>query len=243
MTVRPSILRRALLRLGAIGLGMILVPAATASGAVTVVEGEWGARTSDALPVSFQVKEGQVVDAHFAFAWGFCGDFESALPNTDPIAADGSWSFLDSRGPKIEATFVAADRVEGKVIAPSRELPGCPKTEATFVGAPGPVPPPLPIRISDGRGRLESRPRRITITGAAVRYAYDLHWRSIGPGRAEAKGRAFIRAKGRTFRLRVWITLNRAIDRDGYRTYRVVNYHLLGKLPAGISRWGSRPLS
>ena len=57
-----------------------------------------------------------------------------------PIEADGHWKFTDSRGPWIEATFVASDRAEGTVTAPSRELPGCPETHATFVAEPGEGP-------------------------------------------------------------------------------------------------------
>jgi hypothetical protein len=112
------------------------VPAARAE-AIVPVEGGWVARTSAGLPVSFEVKEGDVLDAHFRFKWGFCGTYESHLPNTDPIDANGHWSFLDTRGSTIEATFVAPDRAEGTVVAVERELPGCPHTQATFVAAPG----------------------------------------------------------------------------------------------------------
>jgi hypothetical protein len=96
------------------------------------VEGGWVATTSVGLPVSFEVKEGNVLNAHFGFSWGFCGTYDSHLPNTDPIDANGHWSFLDSRGQTIEGTFVAPDRVEGTVVAVERQLPSCPHTRATF---------------------------------------------------------------------------------------------------------------
>ena len=207
--------------------------------AVTPVEGAWGARSSDALPVSFEVKDGKVVNARFTFTWGFCGEFESALPNEEAIHADGSWAFLDNRGPKIEATFVAPDLVEGTIVAPSRELPGCPKTEATFSGAPGPVPPAPPIRIADGRGHLTAKPRRIDLHLAAVRYVYELRWTTIGPAGARATGTALIRTHGRTLRRPVTIALGRPLERAGYRTFQRLSYTLRGKLPHGVARYGA----
>src|SRR5882672_8825118 len=121
---------------------LVLTCSASVVKAGTVpVEGGWVATTSVGLPVSFEVKEGNVLNAHFRFNWGFCGTYESHLPNTDPIDANGHWSFMDSRGQTIEGTFVAPDRVEGTVVALERELPGCPHTRATFVAAPGAVPP------------------------------------------------------------------------------------------------------
>jgi hypothetical protein len=119
------------------------------------VEGPWGARTSSALPVSFEVADGAVENVRFTFRWGFCGAFESALPEREPtpIRADGSWTYLDGRGPKVEATFVAPDRVEGVVTAPSRELPSCERSTASFVAVPGPVPPRPP-------GPMRKRPHR-----------------------------------------------------------------------------------
>jgi hypothetical protein len=223
-----------------------LAAAAPAAAAETIapVEGAWGARTSDGLPVSFEVKAGEVVDVRFTFNWGFCEDFESALlPNEAAIGADDSWAFLDNRGPKIEATFVAPDRVEGTVTAPSRELPGCPKTEATFVGAPGPVPPPPPLRISNGRGRLsEDPPAKISIRHSHVHDVYGLRWSKIGFAEARATGKAFVRLHGRTLRPPVVIVLSRPVDRDGYRTFRRLSYALRGKLPDGLARYGTSPL-
>jgi hypothetical protein len=110
------------------------------------VEGPWGARTSSALPVSFEVEGGAVANVRFTFRWGFCGAFTSNLPEREPtpIRADGSWVYRDGRGPKVEATFVAPGRVKGVVTAPSRELPSCEHSTARFVAVPGPVPPRPP---------------------------------------------------------------------------------------------------
>ncbi|HET9186133.1 MAG TPA: hypothetical protein VFN82_08285 [Solirubrobacterales bacterium] len=77
----------------ALALALTLALACPATGAraeaLAPVEGGWVARTSAGLPVSFEVKEGTVRNAHFRFRWGFCGTFESHLPNTDPIDATG----------------------------------------------------------------------------------------------------------------------------------------------------------
>jgi hypothetical protein len=124
---------------------------------IVPVEGGWVATTSAGLPVSFEVREGNVLNAHFRFSWGFCGTYESHLPNTNPIDANGHWSFLDSRGQTIEATFVATDRAEGMVVAVERQLPGCPHTQATFVAAPGEVPPYVkPQVFAEHRSHLQA---------------------------------------------------------------------------------------
>ncbi len=123
--------------------------------------------TSVGLPVSFEVREGNVLNAHFGFKWGFCGSYESHLPNVDPIDANGHWSFLDSRGQTIEGTFVAPDRVEGAVVAVERELPGCPRTEATFVAVPGEVPPYVKLQVfavqNANTGHISRRPSEIVL--------------------------------------------------------------------------------
>jgi hypothetical protein len=183
----------------------MLLPGAAAPGAradaPTPVEGEWGGRTTDTLKVSFEVHGGVVEDARFTFAWGFCGLFESNVPHSAPIRPDGSWVYLDGRGPEIEASFTAPDEVTGTVIAPSRELPGCPRTEATFVAHPGPVPPAPPILIPTGRGSLVAEPRRISLEARpGASSFFDLDWSRIGPFEAHARGRALVHLHGRTIR-------------------------------------------
>jgi hypothetical protein len=117
------------------------------------VEGLWRARTSNSLPLSFEVHDGQVENVRFVYSAGACGDFESTGPNLEPIRKSGSWVFADGKGPKIEANFVAADRVEGIVFVPSTDAPGCPETEAHFVAAPGEAPPP-PVVIDTTAPRI-----------------------------------------------------------------------------------------
>jgi hypothetical protein len=214
------------------------ISTAAAEAAEPPVEGAWGARTSVALPVTFEVREGRVKNAHFTFLWGFCGAFESALPNVDPIDAEGGWTFLDGRGPRIDATFVAPDMAEGTVEAPSRELPGCPKTEATFVARPGAVPPPPPVLISDGRGHLVARPHRIEVA-AGPAYFGRLRWSRVGLNSAAARGVAVIRRGPRTIRRPAAITLLRPVSEGGHRTFRALEYRLEGRLPPGTDRYGT----
>jgi hypothetical protein len=214
------------------------IAAAAARAAEPPVEGAWGGRTSAALPVTFEVRGGQVENAHFTFVWGFCGGFESALPNVDPIDAEGGWTFLDTRGPRITATFAAPDRAEGTVEAPSRELPGCPKTEATFVARPGPVPPPPPILISDGRGHLLARPHRIAVASGPA-YFGGLRWSAIGLNFASADSVAVFRRGRRTIRRPATISLLRPVTEGGHRTFRGLEYRLVGHLPPGTSRYGT----
>jgi hypothetical protein len=111
--------------------------AAAQAETIVPVEGGWKAETSAGLPVYFGVAAGRVTNIRFNFHWGFCGNFQTHEKNADlEVDPSGHWIYQDPRGPLIEGTFVAPDRVEGKVIAPSRELPGCPRTEATFIASP-----------------------------------------------------------------------------------------------------------
>jgi hypothetical protein len=217
-------------------------PGATAEGVVPV-EGGWVATTSVGLPVSFEVKEGNVLHAHFKFKWGFCGTFESHLPNTDPIDAKGHWSFEDSRGQTIEATFVAPDRAEGTVVAVERMLPGCPRTEASFVAAPGEVPPYVPPQVfavqNANNGHISKRPREIVL-GKHGSFALSwLNWQSFGGSRAYAKGRAEIRRGRKTLTPRAQVRLSSLVEAGpDRRIYSIVRWVLLGSLPRGIARSG-----
>ncbi len=212
---------------------------------IVPVEGSWVATTSAGLPVSFEVKEGNVLDAHFRFSWGFCGTYESHLPNVDPIDANGHWSFVDTRGQTIEGTFVAPDRVEGTVVAEGRELPGCPRTQATFVAAPGEAPPyvqPQVFAVQNAiTGHVSRRPSEIVLGKHGSLSFHDLRWRSFGGRTAYAIGRAQIRKDGREWHPRASVRLSALIE-DGpdKRIYSVVRYVLHGPVPAGFHRHGFR---
>jgi hypothetical protein len=123
---------------------------------VVPVEGSWKGETSAGLPVYFGVSQARVVNTRFQFKWGFCGTFTShdgsANLEIDPAA---HWVYLDPRGQTFEGTFVAPDRVEGKVISVERELPGCPRTEATFTAMPV---PPNPESMAAARAGIEALP-------------------------------------------------------------------------------------
>lgn len=227
----------------------LLVLACSVSGAkaegIVPVEGAWVATTSVGLPVSFEVKEGNVLNAHFRFNWGFCGTYESHLPNTDPIDANGHWSFLDSRGQTIEGTFVAPDRVEGTVVAVERELPSCPHTRATFVAAPGEVPPYVKPQVfavqNANTGHISRRPSEIVLGKHRSFSFYGLKWRSFGARKAYAIGKAEIRKGKQEWNPRASVRLSFLIE-DGpdKLIYSVVRYVLHGSVPRGFDHHGFR---
>lgn len=104
---------------------------------VVPLDGSWGGESSVGLPVHFGVASGHVVNTRFKFKWGFCGTFESHAPFANAeVDSAGHWVYEDPRGQTFEGTFVAPDRVEGKIVTLGRMTPGCPQTEATFSAAP-----------------------------------------------------------------------------------------------------------
>jgi len=153
------------MRIGVLIAAFVLtvgVASAQAEGVVPV-EGSWGGESSDGLPVHFGVAGGHVVNTRFKFEWGFCGTFESHAPFADvEVDSAGHWVFEDPRGQTIEGTFVAPDRVEGKIVTLGRMLPSCPQTEATFTAAPV---PPNPESFPAAREGVEALPDDIEISG------------------------------------------------------------------------------
>ena len=211
--------------------------------AIVPVEGGWVATTSAGLPVSFEVQGTNVLNAHFGFNWGFCGSYESHLPNTDPIDANGHWSFLDTRGQTIEATFVAPDRAEGTVDAVERQLPGCPHTHATFVAAPGTVPPYVKPQVyavqNVNTGHTSRRPSEIVLGKHGSLSFFSLEWQSYGGNQAYAKGRAEIRGGKQKWAPRASVKLSTLIaDGPGKQVYSVVRWVLHGSIPRGANRRG-----
>lgn len=212
---------------------------------IVPVEGGWVGTTSVGLPVSFAVQEGNVLNAHFGFNWGFCGSYESHLPNTDPIDANGHWSFLDSRGQTIEGTFVAPDRVEGTVVSVGRQLPGCPETHATFVAVPGDVPPYVKPQVftvqNANTGHIARHPSYIVLGKNGSFSFYGLEWKSFGGRRAFATGRAEIRNGKRKWNPRASVRLSSLVDAGTNRqVYSIVRYVLHGPVPRGFDRHGFR---
>lgn len=223
-----------------------------AEGAVPV-EGRWTGRTSAALPVSFEVKEGQIVEARFRFHWGYCGTFESALGMRSvetTIDANGHWKYIDSRGPFMEGTFVAPDRVEGAVIAPPRSFPSCPSSEATFQAVPGELPPPgeagvLAVR-SVVSGALARRPHKVDPEEGNQFYFYAIQWQSFGGPVARATARAYTRGccgpNEEVKRPRATLRLTHLTRRGDNRVYARLHYVLHGPLVPYPERRGSLPM-
>jgi hypothetical protein len=225
--------------------GLLLATSAGGARADSVapIEGAWSGVTSLGLPVSFKVEGTNVLDAHFQFNWGFCGVFESALSNTDPIDVEGGWSFIDSRGSSIEGAFVAPDRVEGTVKAVSRELPGCPATHASFLAIPGETPPPAPLQyyavIDTESGRQSRAPQEIWL-GRFVSFGlFALKWQDFGGDVAHATGYAQIRRRKRRWAPHATVTLSHPIpDGPGKRLYSLLRFSLKGPEPAHYPRRG-----
>jgi hypothetical protein len=167
------------------------------------------------------------------------------VPATVPVDAAGHWKFTDLRGPWIEGTFVAPDRLEGTVTAPSRMLPGCPETEATFVAEPGAAPPEPPatfVIVSVRTRRYDDEPHWMQLTRSGSLQLYDLEWRDWGKSTARAEGRAFLRhgcsgCRGREVtRPRVSVKLNYRSPKGEAWVYRHIAYTFHGPIPRGFSR-------
>jgi hypothetical protein len=238
---------------GVAALTCVLVLACGATGAgaegIVLVEGKWHATTSAGLPVGFEVGGGQVVNPRFRFRWGFCGSFETASKASVPIEPDGHWKYVDSRGPWIEGAFVAPDRVEGTVTAPSRNLPGCPETDASFVATPGEAAFERAEAIVQDNVRarhFSPRPRTMVLKRNGSFRLYALRWRGFGEPVARATGRAYLRrgcrrCRGREVRRpRVTVLLNNLVQQGDYRVYLHLRYTLHGPVPRGFEHRGGR---
>lgn len=217
--------------------------------AVASAEGPWAGETAAGLGVSFEVKEGKITDPHFFFRWGYCGVFESQAPSSTTSAIDesGRWKYLEPLGPWIEGDVVASDRIEGKVGAPERELPSCPRSEVSFVAVPGepapPVPPKVAVVSEPESGRLVSRPARLQLEQPDQFYFYGIKWQSFGGDTASGKGTAFIRGcaekhcnREARYRSPATLRLSRLTRRGDYKVYTRLHFTIHGPTPYGYRR-------
>lgn len=207
------------------------------------VAGPWHAMTSAGLPVSFEVGAGKVIEPRFRFKWGFCGIFGSELGPPVPIEPEAHWKYLEGQGAFIEATFVAPDRAEGTVTAPSRMLPGCPETHASFVAEPGPGPFAFAEAVvhADARNqRLVHAPQEMVLNQHGSLRFYGLHWRGFEESPARGVGRAYVKARGVVRRPRVTVTLSDLAEKGESRVYGRVQWVLRGPVPPGVRHQGER---
>jgi hypothetical protein len=207
------------------------------------VEGPWHATTSAGLPVAFEVKAGQIVGARFRFKWGFCGSFEGYGGAPAPIDPAGHWKSEDGRGPWVEATFVAPNRAEGTVQAPSRMLPGCPPTQAAFVAEPGAAPfeeaESVVVNNVVSR-RFAHAPKGMLLKrGGSIRF-YKLHWHGFGEPVARASGRAYLRSGNVVRRPKVSVTLSELTEQGDLKVYLQLRYRFHGPVPPGFRHRGGR---
>ena len=222
--------------------GGVLATGASAEGIVPV-EGPWKATTSAGLPVGFEVSGGQVVNFQYRFNWGFCGTYTSHPGPAVPIEASGHWKAPDPAGPYIEATFTAADRAEGVVVAPDRMTPGCPHTQATFTAEPGSAPfkePEIVVLASVGKHRYAKEPKTMVLKRDGSLRFENLHWRGWGNEVTHATGRAFIGVGRYIRRPRVSVTLEEFIEGGEQTTYFDLRYVLHGRVPPGFRHRGER---
>jgi hypothetical protein len=237
-------------RIAALSCVLVLASAAPAACAdVVLSEGKWHATTSAGLPIAFEVSGGQLLNARFRFRWGFCGSFESAIKGSVPIEPNGHWKYIDSRGPFAEGTFVAPDRAEGTVVAPGRQLPGCPETKATFVATPGEAPferAEAVVRNNVRTRHFSASPRTMILSRDGHLRLYSLQWHLFGEPVARGAGRAFLRRGCRGCRDRevtrphVSVFLNNLTQQGEYRVYLHLRYTIHGLVPRGFARHGSR---
>jgi hypothetical protein len=236
----------------------LLCVAPAQAGTATPVEGIWSATTSAGLPITFEVKAGQIVNARFKFRWGFCGVFEGGEKKSVPIEPSGHWKFPDLRGPWIEGDFLEDNQAQGLVVAPSRMLPGCPETKANFLAAPGPdllpekEPEVRPTKVRAARSitndQLAVRPHRIILSADGSFYVHKLHWKSFGGNEARAVGRAYLRYGCETCpnnevkRPRVGIRLIHLVDQGNFRVYEHLSYVLQGPVPKGFDHRGTQSM-
>jgi hypothetical protein len=226
----------------AVVLGCGVLAAGAGAEAVAPTEGPWRATTSAGLPVGFEVKEGQAVGVHYGFKWGFCGSYTSHAGPPVPIDPEGHFKFEDS-GTYLEATFTAPDRAEGIVVAPDRELPGCPHTEATFTAEPGAAPvkePETVVLATVGKGRYAKEPETMVIKRDGSMRFEGLRWHGWGENVATATGRAFIGAGRVARRPKVKLTLQGLATGGPRQTYVHLRYTLQGRVPPGFSHKGER---
>jgi hypothetical protein len=218
---------------------------------VVPVEGPWHATTSAGLPVGFEVSGGQVVNPRWRFKWGFCGSFENATAAVVPVDSNGHWKYTDPRGPWIEGTFVAANRLEGSVTSPGRELPGCPETHATFVAEPGAAvfkQARVVVLANVITRRLATEPKGMILRRDRSIQFHQLEWENFGEGVARGHGQAIVRHGCRhcpdkvVIRRRVVIYLNELTQQGNYRRYLHASYYFIGPLPTGFPRNGSQIL-
>jgi hypothetical protein len=236
----------ALLLLAAVGLG-VSSPGADAE-TVVPVEGPWSGTTSAGLPVYFEVSGGKVVNASFFFKQGFCGGSGDVGSNEESIDANGHWfysieGFVGSE-PYVEGTFVAPEKLEGKVIAPGREFPGCPTTIGTFVATPGAVPlaERTAVAIFDPRRRLFSaRPFEIPLGQGGRRFLLErLRWKPYGGRVAVAHGYFYTHGMKRKKRPAVTVRLSGLIPWGNFRIYRNLRFDAQGAVPKGFPTSGRR---
>lgn len=219
---------------------------------VVPVEGHWAGTTAAGFGVAFEVRGGQVVEAHYRFRWGECLIAVGLGLEPATIEPGGHWLAPDPRGPWIEGDFVAADRVEGTVDSPHRSVPSCPRTETAFVARPSKLSvwqAEYAVPVEVGTDRVSTSPLHMQLAEDGSFGLYKLEWEGFGTPVARATGRAVLRRGcarcdgAEVRRPHVSIRLEHPVPTGlGPRTYRRLFYAFEGAIPRGFQRQGSMRL-
>jgi hypothetical protein len=225
---------------------LVAVSAAAGADGVVPVEGPWHATTLYRYPLTFEVAGGQIVNAQFAFDWGYCERAESGRIASIPVDSSGHWSWEDGGGLSAEGTFVAPNRVEGSLDTPSRMTPSCGATHVSFVATPGPLPPEPKTRVlADVRtGQLAVAPRRMILADDGRIKLFGLDWYEFGERETPAVGRALLRRcshcrRPEVRRPPVTVRLDRRVKKGGGYVYQRIRWYFRGHVPHGFAHEGS----
>jgi hypothetical protein len=235
------------------GLAIVLVALAAAASCAAAetpvpVAGPWSATTSAGLPVYFEVSDGKVVNTSFFFKQGFCGGSGYVSANEESIDASDHW-FYSPEGfigsdPYVQGNFVAPDRLEGEVIAPTREFPGCPGTIATFVATPGApaISERVVVAIEDPLLQtFAPRPYGIDLRQGGRPFQLEaLRWKPYGGRVAVAHGYFHTRGIKRKERPAVTVRLSDLVPWGNFLIYKTLRFEVHGQVPKGFRRSGRR---
>lgn len=233
--------------LAALACSLAGAAGARAAKGVVPAEGEWLGITTGGLPVSFTVAGGRVSDVHFSFEWGSCGRYEAtgerpASARIDPVIAQ--WDILNPFGEYISGSFLAPERLEGRLVGIERdhERPFCPHAEENYAAELGRVPTyvrPQVYAIEDRRnGHQATRPHEIRIRPGLV--FRKLHWETFSLPVARGSAQIVIRGPhGKAFEPVAHLTLTELVPRGEGETYKRLGYRLYGHLPPGTPRRGA----
>lgn len=119
-------------------LALMTGPSVAGAAGIEPVEGAWKGKTRQGYSVYFGVSAGGVVNVRFTYREVICGK-SSVHERTSRLEIDEAGHFSSSLGPHLEfeGTFVAPNRVNGKIIYLGTEFaPHCMRKVVGFTAYP-----------------------------------------------------------------------------------------------------------